>query len=98
MFGGKDRIRLLLADSKVKLYVAIYKQKKELVDIFLNEIDPRIDSNEAYRLAKFMGNKPIIEAVKNKIIQLNMLYDMVLQTQLVGYEQIGQDIRLSKYV
>jgi hypothetical protein len=89
---------LLLADSNVKLYTAIYLKNKELVDVFLNEIDPRFDNNEAYHIAKRIGNRDIIEAVKNKIIQLNMLYDMVLQTQLVGYEQIGQDIRLSKYV
>lgn len=96
---------ILLAEDKVKLYVAIIKQDVDLVNLFMNEIDPRFDNYEAYklaqhidRLAQHIDGKTIIEAVKIKIIQLNLLYDLVLETQLIGYEQVAEDIKLSKYI
>jgi hypothetical protein len=88
----------LLSDDRIKLYFAIIINKEFWVEIFLNEIDPRFDNNEAYHLAKDKGNNNIINAVKTKIIQLNLLYDEVLKTQLLGYEQLAEDIKLSKYL
>jgi hypothetical protein len=90
--------KLLLSDNRFKLYVAILSSGRQLVDIFLKEIDPRFDNHEAYKLAKKFDNAYIINAVKTRIIQLNLLYDEVLASQLTGYEQIAQDVRLSKYL
>lgn len=69
--GNNNIIEQFMMDTSCKLLCAIIIQKYDIVRKFLNEIDPRINDNQSYKLALRYKNTDIINAIKRKIIEKN---------------------------
>jgi hypothetical protein len=82
--SAKNWVTVFLSHPDIKLYVAIITKKTDLIDIFLNEIDPRDDDNEAWHLAKKVGDDVITKKIKDKIIEKNWFERLVIEDNIKG--------------
>src|SRR5205085_12700064 len=62
-------VEQLIINKWIKLLYAIIIQDLQLTILGLNEVDPRINNNEAYRLAVEVGNEEIINIISELIIR-----------------------------
>lgn len=59
----------------IYLLYSIIIEDQDLVNERLNYLDPRINNNEAYKLALKVGNPEIIRMIRSKIIERSLLYE-----------------------
>lgn len=82
-------ISRLIEDPWLKLlYAIIVNDSKGIIQ---SQIDPRINNNEAYKLARKLGNREIIATLESKIAQRKVLTDEVISTYL-GQTAVTRDI------
>lgn len=68
---GVGLLEKISQDTRIKLYYAIIINDLYLVNQYLNEIDPRNNRGEAYKLARKIGNQSIIDSIHDNIIKRN---------------------------
>lgn len=90
----------LSQDDRIKLYFAIIREDTDAVIKYLQELDPRYDNNEAYNLAKEIGNQEIIDSIYNNIIERNWYEKQVLTLGIESVIERASDIptNLQRYI
>lgn len=82
--NGYDQLNNKLStDDRIKLYYEIIKKDSVMVEKYLLEIDPRYNNNASYHLALEIGDKVIINMIKDNIIKRNWLDKQVFITNIV---------------
>jgi hypothetical protein len=88
-------LKRLLADDRVtdvdKLSYAIKTDDPNVVDLVINNYDPRANNYEAYNLAIERGKSLVIDRVKKAIAERNFLEKQTFQT-ITGYHGAHQEL------
>lgn len=73
----------------IHLIYAIVNQLPELVNKIIIDADPRINNNEAYRLALKVGNLKIINIIGNNVIYRTWLERQVISNQMLPLQGLS---------
>lgn len=76
-----DIIKNLIKDIWIHLLYVIIIQDRDGVKDLLKRIDPRVNNNEAYKLALKIGNLEIVNIIKDNIIYTTWLERQVVTNQ-----------------
>lgn len=84
IYSGYDRIIIenVISNTWIHLLYAIIIQDPERIKELLKLVDPRINNNEAYRLALKIGYPNIINIIRDDIVNTTMLQRQIATSQL----------------
>lgn len=85
----------LIQNRWIHLLYAIIREDSDQILGLLRNLDPRINNNEAYRLASQIGTSKIIKIIKDDIIHITMLERQVATQHfenLIGSTDIPQSL------